>query len=174
MVVGQALFAVGLQGRSSGWALVGRLLLGIGGESLGVAQARITAKWFMGNELALSTGVNLAVARLGSVANDLISPALAIRYSIPLALQFGFLTCLFSFLCTVVLVILDTKYEHESPENRKQETVQMTDFGRPPSRIGESSRNSFNAKEVINAMRSFPRCFWLVCLILFFLYGTGK
>ena len=48
-------------------ALVGRLIFGAGSESLIVAQSAISARWFRGKELALSFGITLTVARVGTL-----------------------------------------------------------------------------------------------------------
>ncbi len=46
----------------------GRLLFGLGAESLIVAVTTAIAKWFRGKELSFAFGVNLTIARLGSFA----------------------------------------------------------------------------------------------------------
>jgi MFS family permease len=46
----------------------GRLLFGLGAESLIVAVTTAIAKWFRGKELSFAFGVNLTLARLGSFA----------------------------------------------------------------------------------------------------------
>ena len=48
--------------------LMGRLLYGLGAESLIITQNKVLAKWFKGREMALSFGLNLMVARLGTFA----------------------------------------------------------------------------------------------------------
>lgn len=48
--------------------LFGRLIYGLGSESLIITQNKILAKWFRGKELALAFGLNLMVARLGTFA----------------------------------------------------------------------------------------------------------
>ena len=48
----------------------GRFLFGVGAEPLIVAITTALAKWFKGKELAFAMGLNLTVARLGSVAAD--------------------------------------------------------------------------------------------------------
>jgi MFS family permease len=48
--------------------LVGRLVYGLGSESLIITQNKIISKWFRGKELALAFGLNLTVARLGTFA----------------------------------------------------------------------------------------------------------
>ncbi|MBN2367218.1 MAG: MFS transporter [Calditrichaeota bacterium] len=46
----------------------GRLVFGLGAESLIVAITTVIAKWFKGKELSFAFGLNLTVARLGSFA----------------------------------------------------------------------------------------------------------
>jgi MFS family permease len=48
--------------------LVGRLIYGLGSESLIITQSKVLSKWFKGKELALAFGLNLTVARLGTFA----------------------------------------------------------------------------------------------------------
>jgi len=48
--------------------LWGRLIYGIGAESLIITQSKIISKWFRGKELALAFGLNLTVCRLGTFA----------------------------------------------------------------------------------------------------------
>jgi MFS family permease len=62
-----------------GVMLVGRFLLGVGAEPLIVAVTTALAKWFKGKELSFAFGLNLTLARLGSVAAD-NSPTWAGRY----------------------------------------------------------------------------------------------
>jgi MFS family permease len=50
--------------------LAGRFLLGVGAEPLIVAVTAALAKWFKGKELSFAFGINLTIARLGSVAAD--------------------------------------------------------------------------------------------------------
>ncbi len=48
--------------------LLGRLLYGLGAESLIITQNKVLAKWFKSKEMALAFGLNLMVARLGTFA----------------------------------------------------------------------------------------------------------
>jgi len=50
--------------------LVARFLLGVGSEPLIVAITTALAKWFKGKELSFAFGINLTIARLGSVGAD--------------------------------------------------------------------------------------------------------
>jgi len=57
----------------------GRLVFGLGAESLIVAVTTAIAKWFKGKELSFAFGLNLTIARLGSFL-ALNSPSWAERY----------------------------------------------------------------------------------------------
>ena len=57
----------------------GRLIFGIGAESLIVAVTTAIARWFKGKELSFAFGVNLTIARMGSFV-ALNSPSWAERY----------------------------------------------------------------------------------------------
>lgn len=48
--------------------VTGRLIFGLGAESLIVAVTTVIAKWFKGKELSFAFGLNLTIARLGSFA----------------------------------------------------------------------------------------------------------
>jgi MFS family permease len=50
--------------------IMARFLLGIGSEPLIVAITTALAKWFKGKELSFAFGINLTIARLGSVSAD--------------------------------------------------------------------------------------------------------
>ena len=54
----------------------GRLIFGLGAESMIVAITTIVARWFKGKELSFAFGINLTVARLGSFL-ALNSPTIA-------------------------------------------------------------------------------------------------
>ena len=65
-VLGILLTALGSTFRLMLW---GRLIYGIGAESLLVAEQMILAKWFRGKELAFAMGLNITVIRLGNLGS---------------------------------------------------------------------------------------------------------
>ena len=74
ILAGQCVFALAVDIKNYPLALIGRFIFGLGGESLSVAQSALISNWFMGKNMALAFGVNISVARLGSVANDYSEP----------------------------------------------------------------------------------------------------
>ncbi len=50
--------------------MAGRFLLGLGAEPLIVAATTVLGRWFKGKELSFAMGINLTIARVGSLAAD--------------------------------------------------------------------------------------------------------
>lgn len=116
---GQILFAIGATHKSWNMMLLGRTVYGFGGENISVATSTLTSKWFQGKELALSFGINLAVSRMGSVVNNLISPKLANQKGTPMAIWFGVLMNSISVVCAVVICVLTKRGERERERDRQ-------------------------------------------------------
>lgn len=74
LTLGQGVFMIGGYQKSFGVMIAGRVIFGLGGESLSVAQSAIVSKWFKGKELAMALGLNISISRLGSVINGMIVP----------------------------------------------------------------------------------------------------
>jgi MFS family permease len=72
----------------------GRLLFGIGAESMIVAVTAALGQWFKGKQLGLAFGLNLSIARAGSYAADLspswARPAYASGWREPMLIAVGF------------------------------------------------------------------------------------
>ncbi|MBD3383851.1 MFS transporter [candidate division KSB1 bacterium] len=90
----------------------GRLIFGMGSESLIVAITTVIAKWFKGKELSLAFGLNLTIARLGTFA-ALNSPSWARslyeHWQYPLFIAVG--AAVISLLSVIVYFSLETRAE---------------------------------------------------------------
>ena len=109
-----------LKDENTGWwvMFIGRTVFGFGGESLSVAMSAYIAQWFTGKELALALGMNLALARVGSVINDATSSAIAASYPIYYALWAGFFVCIASFLAVVWAYYIDVRAVSKLAKNK--------------------------------------------------------
>jgi MFS family permease len=91
---------------------VGRLVFGLGAESLIVAVTTAIAKWFKGKELSFAFGLNLTIARLGSFA-ALNSPSWASwayeDWRMPLLISVGF--CTFCVTGAILYWVLEARAE---------------------------------------------------------------
>ena len=88
-LAGQLLVAVGGVARSWPIMLAGRFVYGLGGENVCVACSTVLNEWFDGGEVALAFAVSLATGRLGSVLNNVVSPAAANTISTSAAFAVG-------------------------------------------------------------------------------------
>jgi MFS family permease len=91
---------------------VGRLVFGLGAESLIVAVTTAIAKWFKGKELSFAFGLNLTIARLGSFA-ALNSPSWASwayeDWRMPLLISVAF--CTFCVTGAILYWVLEARAE---------------------------------------------------------------
>ncbi|KAI9141842.1 major facilitator superfamily domain-containing protein [Paraphysoderma sedebokerense] len=104
--LGQFLFCLGVWLQDVTWMLIGRVVFGIGGESVGVAQASITAAWFRQKEMAFALGINLCISRFGSVLNSILSPSIETATNVTVAVSVGWIMCILSFISAIVLVFV--------------------------------------------------------------------
>ena len=65
LTLGQFVFMIGGYQHNYAIMIAGRVIFGMGGECMGVAQSSIISVWFKGKELAFALGLNLSVGRLG-------------------------------------------------------------------------------------------------------------
>ncbi len=96
VLLGQLIFSIGCSIKSIPLMLIGRIIFGLGGESLNTTQYAIIVEWFAANQVAFALGICLSVARIGNVLNDVISPRIATVISINIDFR-----CLF---CDVVRI----------------------------------------------------------------------
>ena len=122
LLVGQAIFSLGsmMSVENGAWFVMwaGRTVFGFGGESLSVAQSALIANWFAGKELAFALGLNLALARLGSVINDTVSNAVALAAPVYWAFWLGAIVCGVSLAAGVWTYFLDVHAEDALARNR--------------------------------------------------------
>ena len=98
-------------------ALTGRFIYGLGGESLLVCQSTFVSKWFMEKELSLALGVVLCVCWIGSAISGYTIPPIAEATSLGFALNVGVMSCGFSFIIAIILIIFDKKASEIDKKN---------------------------------------------------------
>lgn len=77
VMLGQFLFAFGCEHGSISFMLIGRVVFGLGGECIALCVNTLIVKWFAKEEMGLSMGLSVSIARVGSVMNGLLSPQLS-------------------------------------------------------------------------------------------------
>ena len=175
ITAGQVLFALGLSMKSWPVMLIGRVVYGFGGESLGVANSAVLAEWFKGKELAFAFGLNLSVARLGSVANNMISPALASSSTVVFALWFGVFLCGASVGCVFIFSPIDKAMDILIAKNNGTDEEGVTtlllagETDAPVSKHSDGEPEEEEAK--LSDVKKFPFSFWILVVSCLVVYG---
>lgn len=202
ITVGQLVFAIGLSAKSWPLMFLGRVIFGFGGENLGVANSAILSVWFKGKELAFAFGLNLSIARLGSVFNNLLSPALANSFNIQFSLWFGVILCGSSVACVLFIASVDrhidailagtnkeqgllknadgNEIEDEEKSRQEEERGKALRSGLLASDDAELDRNrtpSFSISPPDDQVQfrdvfSYKQVFWILAFICVIVYGT--
>ncbi|KAJ3199147.1 hypothetical protein HDU82_000683 [Entophlyctis luteolus] len=108
VAVGQVTFAMGMNMRSFPTLVAGRLLFGVGSESLEITLAVVLTDWFGAHGLAFALSLNLASARVLTALNDNVSPAVAAWLGSPVgAAWVGVGVCFASVCAGVALIRVD-------------------------------------------------------------------
>jgi MFS family permease len=111
----------------------GRLIFGLGAESLIVAVTTVLARWFKGKELSFAFGINLTIARLGSFA-ALNSPTWAKvfyeNWQEPLLISV--IAATISVLSVIIYMVMDTKASKKFilGKNQAQDKIEFKDIFR--------------------------------------------
>jgi MFS family permease len=128
----------------------GRILFGVGAESLAVAQSAILARWFTGKELALSFGVTLTISRLGTLFSFNTEALIAQRAGFRAALWMAAALCAASLVCNWVYWAMDRNAE----------------------RIVKFPRTAAGDRIAWSDLRGFPPSYWYAVLICVTFYSA--
>ena len=113
IIIGQLIFTIGgyiadIHSKSNDksnlefiLSLIGRSIHGIGGDALTTCQFTFIYRWFYVQEMSFAFGINIAIVRISSVADNTLSPELASDY-LWIALFVGFILWIVSFVFGVV------------------------------------------------------------------------
>ncbi len=136
-------------------ASLGFAIFGVGVEISGITVSKITVRWFKGHELALAMGLQVAVARLGTL--------LALAAPVPIARHFGtvsspLMVCLIiltaGFLAYFGYIVMDKKLDSS-----------LADSG-----YNVSHEEPFRTKDIFSIMRNWG--FWLIALLCVLFYSA--
>jgi MFS family permease len=134
-------------------ASLGFAIFGVGVEIAGITVTKIIVKWFKGYELALAMGLQVAVARIGTL--------MALASPVPIARYFGsisspLLVCLIllsiGFLSFFGYIVMDKKLDASEINHIKEE------------------EESFRVKDIFSIMAN--KGFWLIAILCVLFYSA--
>lgn len=103
-------------------ACIGYALFAVGTENCGITVSKVIVKWFEGKEMALAMGVQVAVARLGTMFAMIISPVLAKHYSMSTPLFMALIMLVIGLLAYVMYCVMDRRLDNQLAEEKSGES----------------------------------------------------
>ena len=153
ILLGAGFFLLGVCVTNYPLMLFARVLFGLGGESLSVAQSAFVARWFRGGRgMALAFGITISFSRVGSSFNFLFSPRIADNFNVQMACLAGVVACLLSLVACVVLIIADVYAVNKGLIKAEN--------------VGEEGGDVMKLSDLLK----LPAELWLICLICAFCY----
>lgn len=116
-------------------AAIGYAIFGVGVEIAGITVSKAIVKWFKGKEMALAMGLQLAVARLGTMLALQIAAPVAEHYKdVSRPVLLGFVMLCIGLITFIVYSIMDKKLDESekeiknSLENKEEESFKLSDI----------------------------------------------
>jgi MFS family permease len=154
---GQLLFSLGAFVNKIWLMDAARFIYGIGGENLAVAQNTYATSWFKSSELNFIFGLQLSMSRVGSTVNmNVMQPLYRALGSfsgtsrLGMALLIASSTCVFSFICSLILAFFD---------RRRVKMLKLNN-----AETGEK----IQLKDIVK----FRMSFWFICIICVAYYSA--
>jgi MFS family permease len=141
--VGAIVFYFGVLSNTYSLLIVGRIIFGLGAESLNCTQTTAAARWFHNGGLAVSICMTISFSRVGASLGFLLSPRIAQSASVPQAALVGIFMCLFSLILTGGAIAMDV-------------------FATRRRILPAESLDSNAAVRVVDAFK-FKKAYWLLC-----------
>lgn len=187
IILGQGLVVAGIEFKSFAFLLVGRIVFGIGGESLEVAQARLIVDLFGNKHTGFALGLNLTFARIAGALNDWLSPAIAEQFGVTAASWGGLVACFVGLSCLIPLIYLHKTTKDNSQTEEEEcllepspkangndddgycsEQDQVSSISSDNSKIAHDDEDAFNWRSVFKLSNSF----YILCITISLLYGS--
>eukprot|EP01083_Nonionella_stella_P159843 521890_1 len=181
LVVGQLVFSFGTLISSGAYTLmlVGRTILGFGGECLCVASSAFVATLFKGKEVAFAMGLSLSISRLGSVVVFLIMPSIYDSLGLSSAVWFTTLLLGSGLVGVVAMSILSRGYmknpDHvEGVEMEIQQPGETVSYdleaGRDASKIEKEEKDEHRFR--LSDIYEFEPIYWVLSASCVIVYAT--
>jgi MFS family permease len=153
---GQVVVSIGLLMQSWIIMYVGRVIFGVGTESMTVALRILVTAWFSNSgELGIALASIVAAGRLGSVFNDLIS-GLCSCGNVIWAYWIGSFVCFISVLAAMMALSIDKQFDRSNDESKKSPADENISF----SLIALSAFFTY----VYATILELPLSYWLFCV----------
>ncbi len=109
------------------WSAIGFALFGVGTEAIGITVSKAVVRWFKGKEMALAMGMQMSIARLGTLLALALSIPIANSFGVTAPILFALILMLIGVASFLAFSVLDRKLD-KSEEESKVEKSDEDDF----------------------------------------------
>ncbi len=106
---------------------LGFAIFGVGTEAIGITISKAVVRWFKGKEMALAMGMQMSIARLGTMLALVISLPLAKNFTVTAPILFALIVMLVGVGSFITFSILDIKLD-KSEGTQEQEISEDDEF----------------------------------------------
>ena len=135
------------------WSSLGFAIFGVGTEAIGITISKAVVRWFKGKELALAMGMQMAIARLGTLLALAISLPLAKNFTVTAPILFALIIMLMGVVSFILFSILDIKLD------KSEDVVQVT-----------NSEDEFRIKDIVFIISNLG--FWYIAILCVLFYSA--
>ena len=167
IVIGQLIVYLGCKYNSIYTMLIGRIIFGLGGDNLNVAQMTCVTEWFYKSESSFPMGLTLTISRIGSFFNDVLSPRLAGdtrdingKLNATEAFKWGFYFSIFSLINVLIMFILDN---YKTKALSQNEIILNNNI----EQINKEKDNN----NMIALLKRLNLMFWIISFLILLNYG---
>ena len=141
------------------WTVMGIGIYGVGAEIAGITVTKVIAKWFLGYELALAMGLQLALARMGTGLAYGVTPIIvkSTGGNVGLAVLIGLVMLTLGFAAFVIYTVFDKKLDRQLKEAGSQEE-------------SPSAEEEFHFKDVLEVIKN--PAFWMIAFLCLLFYAA--
>ncbi|MBE9483612.1 MAG: MFS transporter [Bacteroidetes bacterium] len=132
---------------------LGFAIFGVGTEAIGITISKAVVRWFKGKELALAMGMQMSIARLGTLLALAISLPLAKNFTLTAPILFALGVMILGVLSFILFSILDVKLD----KSEKSDGVINKD-------------DEFKIKDIILIISN--RGFWYIAILCVLFYSA--
>jgi len=133
---------------------LGFAIFGVGTEAIGITISKAVVRWFKGKEMALAMGMQMSIARLGTMLALMISLPLAKNFTVTAPILFALIVMLMGVLSFILFSVLDVKLD-------KSEIAEKTE---------KSSDDEFKIKDIVLIISN--RGFWYIAILCVLFYSA--
>ncbi len=114
------------------WSSLGFAIFGVGTEAIGITISKAVVRWFKGKEMALAMGMQMSIARLGTMLALMISLPMAKNFNVTAPILFALVVMLIGVASFIAFSLLDIKLDKsegvEEEEKSEEDEFKISDI----------------------------------------------